>query len=84
MDFIDWIGSIAAVLTTASFVPQVWQVMRTQHTKDLSLSMYIIFTSGVVMWLIYGIQLGSWPIIIANSITTCLAGTVLLMKLRFG
>lgn len=84
MNHLDWIGRIAAVLTTTSFVPQVWQVMRTQHTKDISLSMYIIFTGGVLMWLIYGIQLGSWPIIVANSITICLAGTVLLMKLRFG
>jgi len=80
----DWIGSIAATLTTTAFIPQVWQVWRTRHTKDISLGMYIIFTSGVLMWLSYGVMLGAWPIIIANAMTAILAGTVLLMKLRFG
>lgn len=80
----DWIGSIAAALTTLSFVPQVWLVLRTRHTHDISLGMYAIFTCGVAMWLAYGILLGSWPIIIANGITLLLAGTVLIMKIRLG
>ncbi|CAG0938802.1 Sugar transporter SemiSWEET [Gallionellaceae bacterium] len=84
MDGHDWIGSIAATLTTTAFIPQVWQVWRTRHTHDISLGMYAIFTSGVAMWLIYGLSLGSWPIIIANSITLMLAGAVLVMKIRFG
>lgn len=84
MNTIDWMGSIAASLTTFSFIPQVWQVWRTRHTKDISLGMYAIFTSGVAMWLIYGLLLNSWPIIVANSITFGLAGTVLFMKLRYG
>ena len=84
MNTIDWLGSIAAALTTSSFIPQVWQVWRTRHTKDISLGMYAIFTSGVAMWFAYGLLLGSWPIIMANGITLCLAGAVLLMKLRFG
>jgi MtN3 and saliva related transmembrane protein len=80
----DWIGSIAATLTTTAFIPQAWQVWRTRHTKDISLGMYIIFTCGVMMWLVYGVMLESWPIIIANIITSLLAGAVLVMKLRFG
>ena len=84
MNTIDWMGSIAATLTTVSFIPQVWQVWRTRHTKDISLVMFATFTCGVVIWLIYGLMLNSWPIIIANGITVCLAGSVLLMKLRFG
>lgn len=84
MDGHDWIGSIAATLTTTAFIPQVWQVWRTRHTHDISLGMYAIFTSGVAMWLIYGLSLGSWPIIVANSITLMLAGAVLVMKIRFG
>ena len=84
MALIDLIGSIAATLTTFSFIPQVWRVWTTRHTRDISLSMYIAFTSGVALWLVYGILLGSWPIIIANGITVCLAGAVLVMKLRFG
>jgi MtN3 and saliva related transmembrane protein len=84
MNSIDWLGGIAATFTTASFIPQVWQVWRTRHTKDISLSMYATFTCGVAIWLIYGVLLDSWPIIVANSITVCLAGTVLWMKIRFG
>lgn len=80
----EWIGAIAATLTTCSFLPQVWRVCRTRHTKDISLLMYSLFTVGVALWLAYGILLDAWPIIIANSITLLLAGTVLLMKLRFG
>jgi len=84
MQTTDFIGSIAATLTTVSFIPQVWRVWTTRHTRDISLSMYIAFTCGVALWLLYGILLGSWPIIIANAITVCLAGAVLFMKLRFG
>jgi MtN3 and saliva related transmembrane protein len=84
MNTTEWMGTIAASLTTTAFIPQVWQVWRTRHAKDISLGMYAIFTSGVAMWLVYGILLDSWPIIIANSITLCLAGAVLLMKLHFG
>lgn len=84
MSVIDLVGSIAATLTTTAFVPQVWQVWRTRHTHDISLGMYAFFTCGVAMWLLYGVLLGSWPIIIANGITLLLAGAVLLMKLRFG
>jgi len=80
----ELIGAIAATLTTISFIPQVWQVWRTKHTKDISLTMYVTFTAGVTMWLLYGITLNAWPIIIANAITVSLAGAVLLMKLRFG
>jgi MtN3 and saliva related transmembrane protein len=80
----DWVGSIAAALTTVAFVPQVWQIIRTHHTHDISLGMYAIFTAGVAMWLVYGILLGAWPIVIANGITLLLAGTVLVMKIRLG
>ncbi len=80
----DLIGSLAATLTTTAFIPQAWKIWRTRHTKDISLGMYIAFTCGVALWLLYGILLGSWPIIIANSITVCLAGAVLAMKIRFG
>ena len=80
----DWIGSIAATLTTTAFIPQAWQVWRTRHTKDISLGMYAIFTCGVALWAIYGMMIGSWPVIIANCITLLLAGAVLVMKIRFG
>ena len=84
MNTIDWIGSAAATLTTTAFIPQVWKIWHTRHTADISLGMYALFTLGVALWLIYGILLPSWPIVIANSITLLLAGAVLLMKLKFG
>ena len=77
-------GYLAATLTTVSFVPQVVQIWRSKHTADISLGMYSIFTAGIAAWLVYGILLGSLPIIIANSITIVLAGSVLAMKLRYG
>ncbi|MDH2918338.1 MAG: SemiSWEET transporter [Sideroxydans sp.] len=84
MNLSDSIGSVAASLTTLAFVPQVWQVWKSKHAKDISLGMYSLFTLGVALWLVYGILLMSWPIIIANSITVMLAGAVLVMKLKFG
>ncbi len=84
MSTTELFGYLAAALTTISFVPQVMQVWRSKHTKDISLGMYSIFTLGIVVWLIYGLMLGSWPIIIANSITIVLAGSVLAMKLKYG
>jgi MtN3 and saliva related transmembrane protein len=84
MSSLEWIGGIAALLTTCSFIPQVLRVWRTKHTKDISLLMYSLFTLGVALWLVYGVLLDAWPIIIANSITLLLAGMVLVLKIRFG
>jgi MtN3 and saliva related transmembrane protein len=81
---VDLIGSVASALTTIAFVPQVWRVWRTRSAHDLSLPMYLIFTSGVVLWLLYGLLLGAMPIIVGNVVTLFLAGTVLAMKLKFG
>ena len=80
----EWVGYFAAILTTLSFVPQVRQIWKTRHTQDISLRMYILFTTGVGLWLIYGVLLASWPIIAANTVTLALAGTVLFLKLRHG
>lgn len=81
--WIDAIGSIAAVLTTASFVPQAWHSFKTRDVSGISLGMYSVFTLGVALWLLYGVLLQSWPLMIANSITLLLAAAILVMKLRF-
>ncbi len=75
---------IAGTLTTLAFLPQVMQVVKTKSTEDISLVMYIVFITGVAFWLLYGILLGAWPVIIANIVTFILALIVLVMKLRFG
>ena len=83
MQLTDFIGTVAACLTTASFVPQVWHTLRTRDVSGISLGMYSLFTLGVALWLVYGVLLMAWPIIIANAITTTLALTILVMKLRY-
>jgi MtN3 and saliva related transmembrane protein len=83
MQIADWIGSAAAVLTTASFVPQVVHTLRTKDVSGISLSMYIVFVVGVALWLVYGLLLNAWPIVIANAITVTLATCILAMKLRY-
>jgi MtN3 and saliva related transmembrane protein len=83
MTLIDAIGSLAACLTTASFVPQAWHTFRSRDVSGISLGMYSLFTVGVALWLVYGLLMDAWPIIIANAITTSLALMILVMKLRF-
>ena len=79
----DIIGSLAAILTTVSFMPQVLHTLRTKDVSGISLGMYSVFTAGVSLWLVYGILLGELPIIIANAITLALASTILGMKLKY-
>lgn len=81
---VDLVGTVAGALTTIAFVPQVWRIWKTRSARDLSLPMYVILTSGVALWFLYGLQLGALPIIVSNGITLLLAGTVLAMKLKFG
>ncbi len=76
------IGWLAGVLTTIAFLPQVTQIWRTRSTQDISLGMYLIFTLGVALWLIYGLLLKAWPIIIANAITLLFSGSILVLKLK--
>ncbi|MBC7376106.1 MAG: SemiSWEET transporter [Burkholderiaceae bacterium] len=80
----DLIGYAAASLTTCSFIPQAWHTFRTRDVSGISLGMYSVFTLGVFFWLLYGLQLGAWPVVAANAITLALACAILVMKLRFG
>jgi len=83
MTLIDIIGSVAATLTTISFLPQAWHTFRTKDVSGISLGMYTVFTTGVACWLIYGLLMDAWPIVISNAITVSLAALILLMKLRY-
>ena len=80
----DFIGAAAGTLSTIAFIPQAWRIWRTRSARDLSLPMYLIFSTGVALWLLYGVLLGALPIIVCNGVTLVLAGTVLAMKLKFG
>ncbi len=77
----DSLGYAAALLTTGSFVPQAWLTLRTQDVSGISLGMYSAFTAGVALWLLYGLSLGEWPIVIANVVTLVLAATILVTKI---
>ncbi len=83
-DQVETIGSVAAVLTTGSFIPQAWLTFRSRDVSGISLGMYSAFTVGVALWLIYGLAMGSWPMTVANGITLALAMGILGMKLWFG
>lgn len=84
MTLLDWLGFAAGALTTIAFLPQALLTWRTRRAAGVSLGMYVIFTTGVALWLAYGIGIGSWPVIIANAVTLALALFILAMKLRFG
>jgi MtN3 and saliva related transmembrane protein len=80
----EWLGYLAAALTTLAFVPQTIRTLKTRDTRGISLWMYAVFTVGVLCWLGYGLWLGSWPMIVANAVTLLLAVAILGMKLRYG
>ncbi|TAG74083.1 MAG: hypothetical protein EAZ24_11340 [Burkholderiales bacterium] len=79
----ELIGFAAAILTTGSFFPQVWKIWKTRSTRDLSWAMVGMFTSGVGLWLVYGISMKSPSITMANSIAFSLWISIAVMKWRF-
>jgi len=78
----EWVGWVAATLTTVSFVPQAVKVIRTKDTASISLWMYILFTVGIACWLVYGLFLGDVPMTAANAVTLLLASIILITKVR--
>jgi len=80
--WVDLLGYVAACLTTLSFAPQAWLVFRSRNVDGISLGMYGAMTTGVVLWLVYGLLIRSWPLVAANIVTLSLAGSILVMKIR--
>jgi MtN3 and saliva related transmembrane protein len=78
------VSTIAAILTTVAFVPQALHIIRRKETSAVSLVMYSLFATGVFFWGLFGVLIGSWPIIIANVLTFGLAMTIVALKLRYG
>lgn len=83
MSTITILGLIAAFCTTTSFIPQAIKTIRTKNTKDISLAMYLIFSVGVSLWLVYGLLINDLPVIIANAITLVFALIILIYKLIY-
>lgn len=86
MDYInvDYIGYAAGLLITISLLPQFIKSWKTKSTKDLSFLRYVIYVLGISLWLIYGILLENWPIIVVNIITLLMAISILFLKLKYG
>jgi MtN3 and saliva related transmembrane protein len=84
MDITTTVGMIAGVLTTIAFVPQVRHTWQTKSAKDISLRMFLLFCTGVLLWLIYGFMIQSLPVMLANGVTLILSGAILVMKLKWG
>jgi MtN3 and saliva related transmembrane protein len=83
MDTIVLVGYIAGTLTTISFVPQVIKAWKMRETRDLSFAMLVLFGTGIILWTLYGIWTGSFPIIAANAITFVLILVLLFLKIRY-
>ena len=82
MDWISATGLLAAVLTSSSFLPQALKTIRTRDTASISLSMYILFTTGTLMWFIYGLISDNLPVWLANGFTLILASVILYFKVK--
>ena len=83
MQLTDAIGYAAAFLTTASFIQQAMHTFKTKDVRGISLGMYTAFVVGITLWLVYGLLLNAWPMILANAITLTLAVAILAMKLKY-
>lgn len=77
------VGLLAATLTTAAFVPQVWLSWRSGNLAGVSMGMYAALALGIALWLLYGLALGSWPLILANAVSLLLTLAMLVMAWRW-
>ncbi|CUS37521.1 MAG: SemiSWEET transporter [Nitrospira sp.] len=84
MDGVTTLGLIAGTLTTIAFIPQIAKAWRSKSTGDLSWGMVTTFSTGVLLWLIYGIWIDSLPVILANAVTLLLQAGIIALKIRYG
>lgn len=83
MEIENWIGFVAGTLTTMAFLPQLQRTWTTKSADDMSLAMLLAFTTGVFLWLVYGLYLKAWPIVVTNAITFVLTLAILVLKLKY-
>jgi MtN3 and saliva related transmembrane protein len=84
MDIVEVVGLSAAFCTTAAFLPQFLKAWNSRSTKDLSFPTFLLMTTGVFFWLVYGIWKNDVPIMAANAVTLLLSGGILVLKLKHG
>lgn len=83
MNWVEFAGALAGTLTTIAFIPQAVKTWRSESAEDISLFMFLLFSTGVALWLVYGIAIGSAPVIAANAVTLMLALSILMLKIRY-
>lgn len=83
MEISNAFGTLAGTLTTVAFFPQVVKTWRSKSAEDISLGMFALFSAGVFLWILYGIGIGSMPVIIANSVTLIMAVMILAFKIKY-
>lgn len=79
---VEAIGTAAAICSMTSFAPQIIKIWRENDASGVSTRTYMVTVTGFVLWTIYGVLLGSWPVMVSNTICMLMSGTVLVMKLR--
>ena len=80
---IEILGYISATLTTIAFLPQIIKTIQTKSAKDVSMGMFVLFTIGVFLWIIYGILTKTYPVLIANAVIFCLALIQIILKIKY-
>ncbi len=80
---IPMLGFTAGTLTTLAFIPQVIKSWKSKSTQDVSLGMFLVLCTGILLWLTYGFLINNTPLIVANGFSLLLAGSILIMKFRF-
>lgn len=83
MQAADILGTAAGTLTTLAFLPQVLKTWKSKSAKDISFGMFLLFSLGVLLWLLYGFAIGALPVILANTVTLVLALAIVVMKIRY-
>jgi MtN3 and saliva related transmembrane protein len=80
-EYVMWVGGVAMIASTASFLPQAWKIIKSRKTADISVATYTLTVGGFALWLTYGILLKQWPLIATNGICLFFSGFILTMKL---
>jgi MtN3 and saliva related transmembrane protein len=80
---VDVVGGAAALCSMASFVPQIAKILREHDAESVSLRMYAVTVTGFTLWTAYGVMIGGWPLVAANSVCLALSATILALKWRF-
>ena len=83
MDLTNIIGTLAALCSMSSFVPQIVKIWRERDADSVSLRMYVVTVTGFCLWTAYGVMTGSWPVAASNTVCLVLSGMILLLKWRF-